>query len=120
MDSVESRARELLISAEKDQTNGVLVAVRDSGRPPARFRSLLHHEIQRRGDGAVDLSVHHRCPWGPTVGRGQSPRGAVFQFTLPNAEKKLVNSHRESHQTGKPHEDIVRDASRQLACEGNK
>src|SRR6202007_1669573 len=31
MDSVEAGVRELLISAEQDQTGGVLVAVRDSG-----------------------------------------------------------------------------------------
>ena len=30
-----------------------------------------HHEVQRHGDGAVDLPVYHRRPWGRTVGRGE-------------------------------------------------
>ena len=39
------------------------------------------------------------------------PRGAVFQFTLPDAEKKLTKAHQEE-----PREGTVLDASRQLAC----
>ena len=37
----------------------------------ARVRCILHHEVQRHGDGAVDLPVYHRRPWGPAVGRGE-------------------------------------------------
>jgi len=37
----------------------------------ARFRGLLHHEIQRNRDGAVDLPVDHRCPWRAAVDRSE-------------------------------------------------
>jgi C4-dicarboxylate-specific signal transduction histidine kinase len=75
MGSVEAKPRDLLISSEQDHA-GVLVAVRDSGPGPsgasrARFRVLLHYKAQRNRDGAVDLPVYHRCPWGPAVGRGE-------------------------------------------------
>jgi PAS domain-containing protein len=30
-----------------------------------------HHEVQRHGDGAVDLPVYRRRPRGPAVGRGE-------------------------------------------------
>ena len=76
MGSVEAEPRELLISTEQDHT-GVLVAVHDSGPgiDPEHlervFECLLHHEVQRNGDGAVDLPVYHRRPWGPAVGRGE-------------------------------------------------
>ena len=76
MGSVEGQPRELLISTEQHHA-GVLVAVRDSGPGidptllGARFRGVLHHEVPRRGDGAVDLPVYHRRPWGPAVGRGE-------------------------------------------------
>ena len=78
MGSVEAKPRELLISTEQDQDHrGVLVAVRDSGPgiDPSHlervFEYILHHEVQRHGDGAVDLPVYHRRPWGPAVGRGE-------------------------------------------------
>ena len=76
MGSVEAEPRELLISTEQDHT-GVLVAVRDSGPgiDPSHlervFDAFLHHEAQRHGDGAVDLPIYHRRPWGPAVGRGE-------------------------------------------------
>ena len=75
MGSVQEGPRELSISTEQTQANGVLVAVRDSGpgidpeTSRARLRGFLHHEIQRSGDGVVDLPVDHRCPWGAVVGR---------------------------------------------------
>ena len=37
----------------------------------ARVRCILHHEVQRHGNGAVDFPVYHRRPWGPTVGGGE-------------------------------------------------
>ena len=75
MGSVEAGSRELLIGTEQNPTDGVLVAVRDSGpgidpeHCRARFPGFLHHEVQRNGDGAFDLPVHHPCPWGPAMGR---------------------------------------------------
>jgi PAS domain S-box-containing protein len=42
-----------------------------SGTSRRRFQGFLHHEVQRRGDGPVDLPIDHRCPWGPAVDRGE-------------------------------------------------
>ena len=42
-----------------------------SRAPRPRVRCVLHYEVQGHGDGAVDLPVHHRRPWGPVVGRGE-------------------------------------------------
>ena len=76
MGSLEAKPRELLISTEQDH-RGVHVAVRRIRAGPrsvasrARVRYILHHEVQRHGDGAVDLPVYHRGPWGTAVGRGQ-------------------------------------------------
>jgi PAS domain-containing protein len=40
--------------------------------------AFLHHEIQRRGDGAVDLSVDHRSARRPPLGRGErTPRRRI-------------------------------------------
>src|SRR5260370_41748073 len=47
---------------------GLLMAVRDSG---ARLRSFLYHEVQRDGDGPVDLSIDHRIPGRSVVGRAE-------------------------------------------------
>ena len=49
-------------------------------------------EIQRTGSGAVDLPVHYRCPWGRLWAEANELRSAVFQFTLPDAEGKLMTS----------------------------
>ena len=76
MGSVEAEPRELLISTEQDQHRRPRGSARfraghRSVASRARVRCILHHEVQRHGDGAVDLPVYHRCPWGPAVGRGE-------------------------------------------------
>ena len=43
----------------------------------------------------MGLSILHSptAPRGPGVGGGElEPRGAIFQFTLPGAENKFMNS----------------------------
>ena len=42
-----------------------------SGKSRARFRAILHHQVQRGGNGAIDLSVHYRCSRRPAVGGRQ-------------------------------------------------
>jgi signal transduction histidine kinase len=76
MGSVEGVPRELLISTEQDHTGRPCGGARFRARPRsvasrARVRCILHHEVQRHGDGAVDLPVYRRRPWGPAVGRGE-------------------------------------------------
>jgi signal transduction histidine kinase len=97
MGSVQDGPRELSISTEQTQANGVLVGVRDSGpgidgkHLERVFLAFLHHEIQRSRDGAVDLPVDHRCSWWRLWIDANAPRGAVFQFTWPSVENELVN-----------------------------
>ena len=75
MSSVEAGARELSISTEQSRTNGVVVAVRDSGPgiDPEHlervFEAFYTTKSERNRDGPVDLPVHHRCSWRPAVGR---------------------------------------------------
>jgi len=77
MSSVESGGRELVISTGQNRTGR-----RHRGRAGfrarhrrekhrARFRGFLHHQVQRNRDGALDLPLHHRCPRGSVVGRGE-------------------------------------------------
>jgi hypothetical protein len=69
MGSVETGARELLISTEAGRENDALVIVRNSGSGMSRacFRGFLHHEVKRHGNGPVDLPIHHRGARRPIV-----------------------------------------------------
>jgi signal transduction histidine kinase len=93
MSSVGAGSRELLISTEQTRGNGVVVTVRDSGpgidpeHLEQRFPGFLHHEAQRSGDGAVDLPVHHRSPWGPLVGGSESTSRRCFSVHIPGCGK---------------------------------
>jgi C4-dicarboxylate-specific signal transduction histidine kinase len=77
--SVEAEARELLISAEQDRANGVLVAVRDSGPgiDPKHFERVFEAFYTTKSSGVgIGLSiVHYRCPWGAAVGGGERASG---------------------------------------------
>jgi C4-dicarboxylate-specific signal transduction histidine kinase len=82
-------SRELLISTAKTDSEGVLVAVRDSGPglAPERVDRLFESFYTTKPNGlGMGLSIcrsiieaHHGRLW-PTA---NTPRGAVFQFTLP-------------------------------------
>jgi signal transduction histidine kinase/ligand-binding sensor domain-containing protein len=81
--------RELLVSSAKDESNGVLIAVRDTGAgfdPQAvshLFDSFYTTKPEGMGLGlAISRSIieaHGGRLWATP----SSPRGAVFQFTLP-------------------------------------
>jgi len=113
MSSVEAGSRELLISSEQSQTNGVLVAVRDSGPGigPEHLERVFEAFYTTKSSGVgMGLSIcrsiidaHGGRLWADV----NTPRGAVFQFTLPRAEKELRNPLQAAHQTGEPHEDTV-------------
>jgi signal transduction histidine kinase len=90
MSSVEEGPRELLISTALSETNGILVAVRDSG--PGIDPEHLHlvfkpfHTTKPSGMGmglaiCQSIIVAHGGRFWAEVNR---PRGAIFQFTLPS------------------------------------
>ena len=92
MGSVEGASRELLVSTEQDHTS-VLVAVRDSGPGihPEHLERVFKsfYTTKPRGTG-MGLSIcrsvidaHGGRLWAEV----NEPRGAVFQFTLPAAER---------------------------------
>jgi C4-dicarboxylate-specific signal transduction histidine kinase len=103
MGSVDEGARELLISTEQNRTNGVLVAVRDSGPgvDPERIERVFEAFYTTKSSGVgMGLSIcrsiidaHGGRLWADANG----PRGAVFQFTLPGAERELTNHLQASH-----------------------
>jgi PAS domain S-box-containing protein len=97
MGSIEAAPRELLISTKQDHT-GVLVAVRDSGPgiDPQDLERVFDAFYTTKSSGtgmglAICRSIidaHGGRLWADV----NEPRGAVFQFTLPNAEAELMNS----------------------------
>ena len=93
MGSVQEGPRELSISTEQTQANGVLVAVRDSGPgiDPENIERVFEAFYTTKSSGVgMGLSIcrsiidaHGGRLWAET----NEPRGAVFQFTLPGAER---------------------------------
>ena len=91
MSGVGDNPRELLVRSEKDESQGVLVAVRDSGPglDPGNLDRLFHAFFTTKSQGmgmglAISRSIveaHGGRLWATT----NAPRGAVFQFTLPTA-----------------------------------
>ena len=96
MGSVEAGARELLIRTEHDDA-GVLVTVRDSGpgiAPTHLKRVFQPFYTTKSGGTGMGLSICRSiidAHGGRLWAEANRPRGTVFQFTLPNAEK-LMNS----------------------------
>ena len=92
MGSVQEGARELSISTEQTEANGVLVAVRDSGPgidPEHLERVFEAFYTTKSGGVGMGLSIcrsiidaHGGRLWAET----NEPRGAVFRFSLPGAE----------------------------------
>jgi signal transduction histidine kinase len=87
--SVEAEARELLISAEQDRANGVLVAVRDSGPgiDPKHFERVFEAFYTTKSSGVgIGLSICRSiidAHGGRLWAEANEPRSAVFLFTLP-------------------------------------
>ena len=90
MGSVEEGARELSISTEQDQA-GVLVSVRDSGPgidPECLERIFAAFYTTKSNGMGMGLSICRsiiEAHGGRLWAEANEPRGAVFQFTLPNA-----------------------------------
>ena len=98
MGSVQEGPRELSISTEQTQVKGVLVAVRDTG--PGIDGKHLERVFQpfyttKSSGVGMGLSICRSiidAHGGRLWTDANEPRGAVFQFTLPGAEKELMNS----------------------------
>jgi PAS domain S-box-containing protein len=89
MGSIEAGARHLLISAERDDA-GVLVTVRDSGPgiDPTHLKRVFEPFYTTKSGGTgMGLSICRSiidAHGGRLWAEANRPRGAVFQFTLPN------------------------------------
>jgi PAS domain S-box-containing protein len=100
MGSVEVGVRELVISTEQTKTDGVLVAVGDSG-PGIEQEELervfeAFYTTKSSGTG-MGLSICRSiidAHGGRLWAEANEPRGAVFQFTLPGAEREFQAAHR--------------------------
>ncbi|HEX6649019.1 MAG TPA: ATP-binding protein, partial [Pyrinomonadaceae bacterium] len=83
--------RELLISSSKDEADNVIVAVRDSGEglDPANLERVFDAFFTTKPDGmGMGLAISRtiiESHGGRLWATSNSPRGAVFQFTLPVA-----------------------------------
>jgi PAS domain S-box-containing protein len=92
MASVEAGARELLISTKQNETNGIVVAVSDSGPgiDPENLDRVFEAFYTTKSTGVgMGLSICRsiiEAHGGRLWADANKPRGAVFQFTLPNAE----------------------------------
>jgi len=96
MGSVEGKPRDLFISTEQNHA-GVLVAVRDSGPGinPEHLERIFTSFYTTKPDGTgMGLSICRSiidAHGGQLWVDANEPRGAVFQFTLPRPENKLMN-----------------------------
>jgi hypothetical protein len=81
-----------LISTRKTQANGIFVAVRDSGPgiDPDHVERVFDAFYTTKQSGVgMGLSISRSiidAHGGRLWTEANEPRGAVFQFTLPNAE----------------------------------
>ena len=87
--------RELVINAGKDDSNGLLVAVRDSGigLESANLEQLFDAFYTTKPDGmgmglAISRSIIE-AHGGRLWATANSPHGAVFQFTLPAEDNRV-------------------------------
>jgi signal transduction histidine kinase len=93
MSAVDEGARQLLISTGQSRTNGVLVAMRDSGPgiDPEHIERVFDAFYTTKSSGVgMGLSVCRSivdAHGGRLWAGANAPRGAVFQFTLPSQQK---------------------------------
>ncbi|WP_051390058.1 AAA family ATPase [Bradyrhizobium sp. Ec3.3] len=104
MSSVEEGARWLLISTDLDQA-GALVAVRDSGPgiDPAHLDRIFDAFYTTKSSGTgMGLAICRSiilAHGGKLWAEANEPRGAAFQFTLPDTERELTTAFQASHRS---------------------
>ena len=95
MGSVQERPRDLLISMGKNQANGVLVTVRDTGPGiDAEHVELVFEAFYTTKSTGVGMGLSIcrsiiEAHGGRLWAEANEPRGVVFQFTLPRLENDL-------------------------------
>jgi C4-dicarboxylate-specific signal transduction histidine kinase len=96
MGSVEAGPRELSISTQQTRAKGFLVAVRDSGpgidpeNPERVFEAFYTTKTSGMGMGLSICRSIIDAHGGRLWAGANEPRGAVFQFTLPDAEQEML------------------------------
>jgi PAS domain S-box-containing protein len=126
MGSVEVGTRELLITTEQNQAKGILVAVRDSGPgidPENLERAFEAFYTTKTSGMGMGLSIcrsiidaHGGRLWAGV----NEPRGAAFQFTLPYAEKEIMDPRPAAPHPRERYEDSASDDHHLLAYEDNR
>jgi PAS domain S-box-containing protein len=124
--SIELGPRDLLISTEQDQTQEVRVAVRDSGPgiDPENLERVFEAFYTTKTTGmGMGLSIcrsiidaHGGRLWASVI----EPHGAVFQFTLPHAEKEIMDPCPAALHTRERYEDSASAALHPPACRDNQ
>jgi signal transduction histidine kinase len=92
---IKEGSRELVVSSGKDEANGLLVAVRDTGvgLESASLNQLFDAFFTTKPDGmgmglAISRSIIE-AHGGRLWATANSPQGAIFQFTLPTNDKSM-------------------------------
>jgi C4-dicarboxylate-specific signal transduction histidine kinase len=91
MTSMREDASELLICTEKEESNGALVAVRDSGpgldlkSVDRLFEAFCTTKVRGFGIGLTVWGSMIEAHGGPMWAGANEPQGVSFQFTLPLA-----------------------------------
>jgi signal transduction histidine kinase len=97
MGAVEEGARELVISTEQDQADA-LVAVRESGPgiDPSHLERVFDAFYTTKSSGTgMGLSICRSiidAHGGKLWAEANEPRGALFQFTLPDVQSEFTPS----------------------------
>jgi PAS domain S-box-containing protein len=96
MSEVHTHARELLITTRKNESSGVMVAVRDSGKglDPKDVERMFDPFFTTKAEGmGLGLSISRRIiedHGGRMWATPNEPRGAVVQFTLPTENESVL------------------------------
>jgi PAS domain S-box-containing protein len=103
MSGVSEGTRELLISSGKAESNGVLVAVQDSGPglPPESLKRIFEAFYTTKSSGmGMGLAICRstiEAHGGRLWVSANEPRGAVFQFILPRRQDETVPAEHAGH-----------------------
>jgi C4-dicarboxylate-specific signal transduction histidine kinase len=124
MGSIEEGVRELSITTKQHEAGGVLVALRDSGPgiDPEHLDRVFDAFYTTKSSGVgMGLSICRSIIYahgGRLWADANEPRGAVFQFTLPDAKKEITDPRPAASHTRKRYEDSASDALHSLTYEG--